>query len=285
MTFAIIVCTVTLAAIFVAWYLDRVATFGGSDHEGELERRIEEQSAQIAQLVRALESRPERRPAVTRTKPEEPPEPPAAAPVPVPAPESKPDPKPAGHREEPEAATLPKNRSRRAELHQAAKELHAMGMGYKAIGEALGVSGTSARRYVTDRDWKGRPCNAPKSESEPGPQAELDLAPKKSARGKCQIQITKKTRRRAYREREDAARTRDDLRRDREGLEGLEQHRGELRGSGAGRDLRDRRLRGRARPVDGPRSGVVRSPSARDAIDMRRGRGRRRPARARPRCS
>ena len=194
MTFAVIVCTVTLAAIFVAWYLDRVATFGGSDHEGELERRIEEQSAQIAQLVRALESRPERRPAVTRTRPE-PPEPPAAAPVPVPVPESKPDPKPAEHREEPEPATLPKNRSRRAELHQAAKELHAMGMTYTAIGEALGVSRQSALRYVTDRDWKGRPFNAPKSESERGQQAELDLAPKKKrSRPNYQIQITKKTR-------------------------------------------------------------------------------------------
>ena len=69
-----------------------------------------------------------------------------------------------------------------------------MGMGYKEIGEALGVSGTSARRYVTDRDWKGRPFKAAKPGSEPGPQAELDLAPKKRARGKCQIQITKKAR-------------------------------------------------------------------------------------------
>lgn len=187
MTFAIIVCTVTLAAIFVAWYLDRVATFGGSDHEGELERRIEEQSAQIAQLVRALESRPERRAAVTRTRPE-PPEPPAAAPAPARAPEPKPKTaEPA--RSKPET---PRNKSRRADLHAAAKRLRATGMSYAAIGEALGVSGTSACRYVTDRDWKGRPYTGPTSEAEP--QAELDLAPKKRARGKRQIQITKKTR-------------------------------------------------------------------------------------------
>jgi hypothetical protein len=66
-TFGVIVCTVTLAAIFVAWYLDRVAGDVVRVREGELERRVEEQSAQIAQLVRALESRPERRPKVTRT--------------------------------------------------------------------------------------------------------------------------------------------------------------------------------------------------------------------------
>ena len=66
MTFGVIVCTVTLSAIFVAWYLDRVAGDVVRVREGELERRVEEQSAQIAQLVRALESRPERRPKVTR---------------------------------------------------------------------------------------------------------------------------------------------------------------------------------------------------------------------------
>lgn len=192
MSAEILLVTFGLCSIIFAMLVDRGVVFGRRDREAEIERRVEEA---VEQYVRALESKPERRPAVTRTRPE-PPEPPAAAksaPVPVPKPE------PAGAREEPEpepeAATLPKNRSRRAELHQAAKELHAMGMGYKAIGEALGVSGTSARRYVTDRDWKGRPCNAPKSESEPGPQAELDLAPKKKrSRPNYQIQITKKTR-------------------------------------------------------------------------------------------
>lgn len=185
MTFGVIVCTVTLAAIFVAWYLDRVAGDVVRVREGELERRVEEQSAQIAQLVRALESGPERRPKVTRTRPE----PPAAAPVPVPAP----NPKPAGAREEPEPepesepAPPPKKRSRREDLQAAAKELRATGMSYRKIGEALGVSDETARRYANGIDRTGR--------SQEEPQAELDLAPKKERKkAKRQIKITYETR-------------------------------------------------------------------------------------------
>ena len=67
MTAEILLVTFGLCSILFAMYVDRGGDFGRRDHEGELERRIEEQSAQIAQLVRALESRPDRRPKVTRT--------------------------------------------------------------------------------------------------------------------------------------------------------------------------------------------------------------------------
>ena len=134
MTFAIIVITVTLAAIFVAYYLDRVADFGRRDHEGELERRIEEQSAQIAQLVRALESRPERRPKVTRTRPE----PPAAAPAPRLAPEKRGN----GKRQ------IRITNKTRPELVEKAKTLRSHGMTYDEIANVLKVSSSTAANYV-----------------------------------------------------------------------------------------------------------------------------------------
>lgn len=149
MSAEILLVTFGLCSIIFAMLVDRGVVFGRRDREAEIERRAEER---FAQYFRTLESRPERRPAVTRTRPE-PPEPPAAAPVPVPEPNPEPD----GAREEPEPEpeTPPKKRSRREDLQAAAKELRAKGMSYRKIGEALGVAEETARRYVNNLNGCG----------------------------------------------------------------------------------------------------------------------------------
>ena len=148
MSLEILLITFVIVGILLIWHLDRSGYYERDENADELERRIEDQSAQIAKLVRALETRPERRPRVTpsqQTAVEQ------AAPEPAPEPE-------------PEQATqteLALERARRSSkrrlkfnqrtrpvLVEKARKLHAQGFSFVEIGELLDISSTSAARYV-----------------------------------------------------------------------------------------------------------------------------------------
>jgi len=173
MSIEILLITVVLVAMLYLWHLDRSGDSERSELVEELKRRIEdlkrvldEKDAEIAQLkqvIRMLQNRPERRPKVT---PSQQPAVEKAAPEPEPV------------ELDPEA--------KRAE----AKRLRSTGMIYREIGQALGVSPMTAHRWCNDDP---DPDPEPTPEPEQATQTELALE-RARKRAKRQRKIDSKTR-------------------------------------------------------------------------------------------
>lgn len=180
MSVEILLITAVLVAMLYLWHLDRSGDSERGELVEELKRRIEEQSAQKAQLkqvIRTLQNRPERRPKVT---PSQQPAVEQAAPEPVAQPAQQPEPVEL----DPEA--------KRAE----AKRLRSTGMIYREIGQALGVSPMTAHRWCngdSQRDPEPEPEPTPEPEPEQATQTELALE-RARKRAKRQRKIDRKTR-------------------------------------------------------------------------------------------
>lgn len=167
MSLEILLITVVLVAMLYLWHLDRSGDSERSELVEELKRRIEEQSAQKAQLkqvIRTLQNRPERRPKVTPSQ-----QPAIEQAAPEPATEPAPEPEPA------------RRLIDREDLRADAKRLRQAGMPYWQIGQQIGTSKETARRMANDLDWpedvasRDDEASTPEPEPEQAAQTELTL--------------------------------------------------------------------------------------------------------------